>query len=106
VALAHKRTIPTERPPNAGMDVQIHVLLTSELVGDEWSDSLAGRITPGERVPGAHWIRGWVGPTAGLDAAEKRKFLILPGLQLRHLRRPARSQSLYQLRYPGSVFLC
>jgi hypothetical protein len=31
----------------------------------------------------------------------KRKFLFLPGLELRPLRRPARSQSLYRLRYPG-----
>jgi hypothetical protein len=29
-----------------------------------------------------HLIRGWVGPTAGLDDMEKRKFLILPGLEL------------------------
>jgi hypothetical protein len=34
---------------------------------------------------------------------EKRKFLTLPGLELPPLRRPARSQSLYRLRYPGSL---
>jgi hypothetical protein len=28
---------------------------------------------------------------AGLDDLEKRKFLTLPGLELRHLGRPARS---------------
>jgi hypothetical protein len=39
-----------------------------------------------------------VGPRAGLDDVEKRKFLTLPGLELRH---PARSQSLYRLPYPG-----
>jgi hypothetical protein len=34
---------------------------------------------PGERVPGIHWIGGWVGPRAGLDAVTKReKFLPLP----------------------------
>jgi hypothetical protein len=33
---------------------------------------------------------------------EKRKFLTLPGLELLPLSRPARSQSLYRLRYPGS----
>jgi hypothetical protein len=43
-----------------------------------------------------------VGPRAGLDDVEKRKFLSLPALELRLLRRPARNQSLYQLRYPGS----
>jgi hypothetical protein len=43
-----------------------------------------------------------VGPRAGMDAAENRKFLTLPGLELRPLGRPARSQSLYRLRYPDS----
>jgi hypothetical protein len=43
-----------------------------------------------------------VGPRAGLDVVEKRKFLTLPGLEIRPLGRPARSQSLYRLRYPGS----
>jgi hypothetical protein len=27
-----------------------------------------------ERAPGTHWIGGWVGPRAGLDAVAKRKF--------------------------------
>jgi hypothetical protein len=39
-----------------------------------------------------------VGPRAGLDDVEKSKFLTLPGLELRLLGRPARSQSLYRLR--------
>jgi hypothetical protein len=39
---------------------------------------------------------------AGLDDVEKRKFLTLPGIEIRPLGRPGRSQSLYQLRYPGS----
>jgi len=29
--------------------------------------------TPQERAPGSHWIGGWVGLRAGLDAVEKRK---------------------------------
>jgi hypothetical protein len=33
---------------------------------------------------------------------EKRKFFTLAGLDLRPLGRPARSQSPYRLRYPGS----
>jgi hypothetical protein len=40
-------------------------------------------------------------PRAGLDDVEKRKFLILLGLELRPLGSPARSQSLYRLHYPG-----
>jgi hypothetical protein len=58
---------------------------------------------PGERAPGTHWIEGWVGHRADLDDVEKRKFLTLPELELRPLGRPARSQSLYRLRYPGSL---
>jgi hypothetical protein len=57
---------------------------------------------PREKALGTHWIGGWVGPRAGLDKVEKLKFLILPGVELRLLGCPARSQSLYRLRYPGS----
>jgi hypothetical protein len=48
-------------------------------------------LPPGERAP---------------DNVEKRKFLTLLGLglELRPLCRPARSQSLYRLRYPRSYF--
>jgi hypothetical protein len=42
-----------------------------------------------------------VGPRAGMDDVEKRKFLTLPGLELRPLGRPDPSQSLYRLRYPS-----
>jgi hypothetical protein len=43
-----------------------------------------------------------VGPRTGLDDMERRIFLTLPGLELRPFDRPAFSQSLYRLRYPGS----
>jgi hypothetical protein len=85
-----------------GVDVQIHILLTSALVRHEWSASWPGRFNPGERASGSHWIGGWVGSRAGLFDLEKRKFLTLPGLELRSLGCPARSQSLYRLSYPGS----
>jgi hypothetical protein len=74
-----------------GVDVYIHIFLTSALVGGEWSTSRLGRFTPGERAPGTHWIGGWVDPRAGLDDLEMRKFLTLQGLELRPLGRPARS---------------
>jgi hypothetical protein len=45
--------------------------------------------------------RSWVGPRVGLDDMEKRKFLTVPGLELRPLGRPACSQTLYRLSYPG-----
>jgi hypothetical protein len=54
--------------------------LTSALGGGEGSASCPGRLNPGERAPGTHWIGGWADPRAGLDDVEKRKFLILPGL--------------------------
>jgi hypothetical protein len=56
-----------------GVDVQIHVFLTSALVGAEWSASLPDRFNPGESAPGKHWIGGWVGPGTGLDDIERRK---------------------------------
>jgi hypothetical protein len=46
-----------------------------------------------ERARGTHWLEVWVD-------VEKRKFLTLPGLELRPLGHPARSQSVYRLRYP------
>jgi hypothetical protein len=33
------------------------------------------RFTPGERTPGTHWIGGWVGLRAGLDAGARRIIL-------------------------------
>jgi hypothetical protein len=44
-------------------------------------------LPPGEEFPGIHRIGGWVDPRAGLDYMEKRKFLTLPGLKLRLLRK-------------------
>jgi len=37
------------------------------------SDISLGSFTPGKEHPGNHWIGGWVGPVAGLDAVEKNK---------------------------------
>jgi hypothetical protein len=34
-----------------GVDVQIHVFLTSALAGSEWSASGPGRFTTGEKAP-------------------------------------------------------
>jgi hypothetical protein len=75
-----------------GVDVEIHVFLTSALAGSEWSASHPGRFSPGTLR-----IGGWVGPRAGLHDMEKRKFLTLPGLELRLLGLPGSSQSLSRL---------
>jgi hypothetical protein len=45
----------------------------STLDGGEWSASRPGRFNPRERARGTHWIGGWVGPRAVLDAVVKRK---------------------------------
>jgi hypothetical protein len=71
-----------------GVDVWIHIFLTSAVAGGEWSASRSCRFTPGERSPGTNLI-GWVGPRAGLDDVEKRNFSTLPGLELRPLGRRA-----------------
>jgi hypothetical protein len=72
-----------------GVDAWIQIFLTSALAGGEWLASRPCRFTPGERVPGTHWIGGWVDPGDGLDHVEKRKFLIVPGFELRPFGRPA-----------------
>jgi hypothetical protein len=53
-----------------GVDVEIHIFLTSALVGGEWSASLPCGFTPGERASGTHWIEGWVGPRASLETVD------------------------------------
>jgi hypothetical protein len=84
-----------------GMDVYIHIFLTSALVGGEWSASRSRHFTPGERAPGTYWIGGWVEPRAGLDDVDKRRFLTLLGLELRTLCR-TRSPSLYRRAIPAT----
>jgi hypothetical protein len=86
-----------------GVEVYIHVFLTSAAGGGEWSASFSGRFSPGESAPGIHWIGGSVGPRTGLDDVERRKILPLPGFELRSLGRPARSQSPYWQSYPGRI---
>jgi len=67
--------------------------LTTALDGGEWSDSRPGCFIPRERAAGTHWIGGWVGPRAGVDAVSKRK---IPSPR-QESNRPARSQLLYRL---------
>jgi hypothetical protein len=43
-----------------------------------------------------------VDPRSGPDELGRREIFPLPGLELRPLGRPVRSQSLYRLCYPGS----
>jgi hypothetical protein len=80
--------------------------MTSALAGGEWSASRPGRFPPPPgKNPYTHWIGGWVDTSEGLDDGVKKNFLTLPGLEFRPLGRPARSQSLYRLSYPGSEII-
>jgi hypothetical protein len=54
-----------------GVDLYLHAFLTSAVDGGEWSASRPGCFTPRERAPGTHWIGGWVGSSAGLDAVKR-----------------------------------
>jgi hypothetical protein len=59
-------------------------------------------LSPEEGSSDASLIGGSVGPRAVLDDVEERTLVTLPGLELRSLCRPARSQALYRLRYRGT----
>jgi hypothetical protein len=48
-------------------------LSTRAVEGGEWCASHSGRFTPRESSPGTHWIGGWVGCRAGLDAMNKEE---------------------------------
>jgi hypothetical protein len=82
---------------------EVYLLLILNL-GTRWGWVISimprPRFTPGERTPGTHWIGGWVGPRAGLDAEARRK--ILCPCRGSNPDRPARSQTLYWLSYRGS----
>jgi hypothetical protein len=68
-----------------GVDIYIHIFINIGLTAGEWSTSHPSSFTTREKAPGTHWIGGWVGPRAGLDDMDKRKFLTLPRLELRPL---------------------
>jgi hypothetical protein len=44
---------------------------------------------PGKVVPGTHWAGNWMEPTAGLEVSGQQS-LVLPGISLQFLGRPAR----------------
>jgi hypothetical protein len=78
--------------------------LTWVLGGGVWSASRPGcALALGKGHPGTHWTRGWVGPKASLDPEARGNILSL--CEPRSPSRPARSQSLYRLSYPGSLQL-
>jgi hypothetical protein len=76
-----KRKVKLSHEGVWGVDVQIHIFLTSALVRGEWSTSRPGGFTPGKRALGTHWRGEWLCPRACLHKVEKRKFLTVPGLE-------------------------
>jgi hypothetical protein len=63
---------------NKGKKVKLSLCLTkNHAMKAYWGSggiaSRPGRFTPRERAPGTHWIGGWVGSRAVLDAVVKRK---------------------------------
>jgi hypothetical protein len=77
-----------------GVDEWIHIFF---YFGTSWRWVVS--FTPRPLCPvgcssSTHYIGSWLDPRTGLEDA-KRKFLNLPGLELRSLGRPAGSQSLY-----------
>jgi hypothetical protein len=65
-----------------GAKVQLHVFLTSALVGGEWSVSRPSHVTAEEGVTGTHWIGGWVGHRSGIDTGKKKPLCTCSELKL------------------------
>jgi hypothetical protein len=63
------------------------------------SASRPGRFNLRERARDTHWIGGWVGPRAGMDAVVKKKFPAAAGTGTRD--HPARSPALYYWAIPA-----
>jgi hypothetical protein len=57
-------------------------LMTSALVGGEWSATHPSNFNLKERFSGTHCIEGWLGSRIGLDNVEKREISPLPRLKL------------------------
>jgi hypothetical protein len=48
-------------------------------------------LPPGKEPPRTRWVRGWVGPKAGMDTVVTRKILSPPGIESPNPDHPARS---------------
>jgi hypothetical protein len=54
-----------------GVDIYVHVFLTSALVGGEWSASRPAVLPARKEPTGTQRIVGWVDSRTGLDDIEK-----------------------------------
>jgi len=50
------------------VEADFHACLTSAIDADESSAPIPGTFTPRKRASSTHWLRGYVGPRAGVDA--------------------------------------
>jgi hypothetical protein len=64
-----------------GVDVYIHIFLTSALVGGEWSASRLCRFTPGKEPP-VPIVQEVGGPQSRSGRYGEVKILTLPGLEI------------------------
>jgi len=55
------------------VEVWLHAFLTTAIDGCEFQLHDPAALLPGNDPPGIHWIGGWAGPRAVLDAVVKRK---------------------------------
>jgi hypothetical protein len=83
-----------------GVDVKIHIFLTSALVGDKWSASRLGRFTSGEIAPGTHWIEvGWTPEPVWTTWRRENSWPYRDSKS-----NPSVVQPVASLRYPGSQY--
>jgi hypothetical protein len=82
-----------------GLDVQIHLFLTSVPVCGQALRS--GRFTTGGKNHRYPLDRRLGGSQNGYGSRGEEKIFPLPGLEYPPFFRPARSQSLYRVCYPG-----
>jgi hypothetical protein len=68
---------PCNEDMGVGVEVWIHIFLTSALGAGEWLISYPGHVTPWKRASSTRWIGGWVSPRANLGLVEKRKIFCL-----------------------------
>jgi len=64
-----------------GVDMYLHVFLTSVVDGGEWSASRSSHFTPGEEIPVIHWIGDWVDHRANVDVVVRRRKAFLCSCQ-------------------------
>jgi hypothetical protein len=81
--------------------IQTHVFLASAVVGGGWSASFPRRFTLGGGNLRYPLDTGLSGSQCRCGRYGEVKILTIPELELRHLGRPFRSQSLYRLPYHG-----